>query len=192
MLYLDDGIVAEKQAEEASSHLREDLVRAELVEHTAKCSWVPSHQVKWLDLQQGVISVPEEKITALKSQLSKVATKGAVKAKELASIIRKVISMSLAIGPVSCLMTRWMYALLSSRAYWCQLLEISPEAKAALHFWLNQVDHINGQEIWHSPSALRVVYSDASATGYGGFSVKHWCHIAHGAWSDDQAAKSST
>ena len=129
---------------------------------------------------------------SLKSQLSRVAAKGALKAKELASIIGKVISMSLAIGPVSRLMTRRMYALLNSRTYWCRLLEISAEAKAEMHFWLNQVDHINGQEIWHSPSALRVVYSDASATGYGGFTVEHGCHIAHGAWSDNQAAKSST
>ena len=81
-----------------------------------------------------------------------------------------------------------MYSLLNSRAYWCQLLEISPEAKVELHFWLNQLEHINGREIWHSPSALRVVYSDTSTTGYGGFTVKHGCHIAHGAWSEDQTA----
>ena len=46
LLYLDDDIVAvkgEKQAEEASHQVRDDLVRAGLVEHTAKCSWVPSH-----------------------------------------------------------------------------------------------------------------------------------------------------
>ena len=73
--------------------------------------------------------MPEEKITSLKSQLSRVAAKGALKAKELASIIGKVILMSLAIGPVSRLMTRRMYALLNSRTYWCQLLEISAEAK---------------------------------------------------------------
>ena len=66
--------------------------------------------------------------------------------------------MSLALGPVSSLMTRWMYALLNSRVYWCQLLEITPEAKLELDFWLSQVEYINGCEIWHSPSALRVVY----------------------------------
>ena len=121
LLYLDDGIVAvkgEKQAEEASLQVREDLARAGLVEHTTKCSWAPSQQAKWLgfklDLQQGVISVPQEKITQLRSQLRKVAINGTLKVRELASIIGKIISMSLAIGPVSRLMTRWMYALLSS------------------------------------------------------------------------------
>ena len=68
LLYLDDGIVAvegELAALEASQRVRADLVRAGLVEHTAKCSWIPSRQAKWLgfnlDLEQGVISVPEEK-----------------------------------------------------------------------------------------------------------------------------------
>ena len=100
--------------------------------------------------------------------------------------------MSLALVPVSRLMTRRMYALLNSRDYWCQLLEISPEAKIEIEFWIKQVEHINGKEIWHSPSAVRVVYSDASGTGYGGFTVEHGCHVAHGAWSENQAAKSST
>jgi len=60
LLYLDDGIVAvkgESAALEASQRVRADLVRAGLVEHTAKCSWVPSRKAKWLgfnlDLEQG-------------------------------------------------------------------------------------------------------------------------------------------
>ena len=199
LLYLDDGILAVKgmkQAEVASHQVREDLVKAGLVKHTEKCSWVPSQQTKWLgfklDLQQGVISVPDEKIKALRLELSRVTAKGALRARELASIIGKIIAMSLALGPVSRLMTRRMYALLNSRDYWCQLLEISPEVKIELEFWIKQVEHINGKEIWHSPSAVHIVYSDASGTGYGGFTVEHGCHVAHGAWSEDQAAKSST
>ena len=199
LLYLDDGIVAVKgkqQAEEASRKVRQDLVKAGLVEHTAKCSWVPSQQAKWLgfnlDLQQGVISVPEEKIAALKLQLIKALDKGSLKARDLASIIGKTMSMALATGPVSRLMTRCMYALLNSRIYWCQMLEMNPEARLELEFWLKQVDHINGREIWHSPSAVRVVYADASGSGYGGFTVEHGCHVAHGAWSAQEMAQSST
>ena len=43
-------------------------------------------------------------------------------------------------------------------------------------------EKINGQDIWYSPSALRVVYTDASDTGYGGYTVEHGCHVAHGQW----------
>ena len=190
------AVKGKKQAEEASHKVRQNLVWAGLVEHTSKCSWVPSQQAKWLgfnlDLQQGVISVPEEKIMALKSQLSKAVDRGSLKARDLASVIGKIISMTLALGPVSRLMTRRMYGLLNSRLYWCQSLEISPEAKLEMEFWLSQIENINGHEIWHSPSAIRVVYADASGTGYGGFTVEHGCHVAHGAWSEEEIAQSST
>ena len=46
--------------------------------------------------------------------------------------------------------------------------------------------------IWHSPSAIRVVYSDASNTGYGGYMVEHSCHIAQGLWLPQEAKLSST
>ena len=69
---------------------------------------------------------------------------------------------------------------------------MTPEVKAELQFWSSQLELINGKEIWHSPSAIRVVYSDASATGYGGFTVEHGCHAANGAWSKEEMAQSST
>ena len=199
LLYLDDGIVAvqgEETAKKVSQRVRLDLVKAGLVEHSAKYSWVPSHQTDWLgfslDLERGVISIPEGKIVVLKTQLEHAATNSAIKARDLASIIGKIISMSLAIGPVSRLMTRQLYTLLNSRVYWCQFLTITPGARLELGFWQSQIHMINGREIWHSPSALRIAYSDASASGYGGYTVEHGCHIAHGAWSAEEMAKSST
>lgn len=56
-----------------------------------------------------------------------------------------------------------------------------------LGFWLGQLVCFNGQNIWHSPSAIRVVYSDASDTGYGGYMVEHGCHIAQGQWLPQEA-----
>ena len=46
--------------------------------------------------------------------------------------------------------------------------------------------------MWKSPSAVRIVYSDASGTGYGGYTVQHDCHIAHGLWTEHEKGKSST
>jgi len=73
-----------------------------------------------LDLNGGVISVPEEQIVALKRQLKHAATSNQLKAHQLASIIGKIISMFLALGPVSRLMTSSMYAILNTHQYWCQ------------------------------------------------------------------------
>ena len=79
----------------------------------------------------------------------------------LASITGKIISMSIAVGPVTRLMTRSLYTLIDSRNSWCQLLMISADARKELQFWLEWIGDLNGQHIWHSPSAIRVVYSDA-------------------------------
>ena len=38
---------------------------------------------------------------------------------------------------------------------------------------------------------MRVVYSDASSTGYGGYTVEHGKMVANGQWSASEAAQSS-
>lgn len=86
------------------------------MENTAKSIWTLSQQATWLgfdlDLKVGLISVLKEKIAVLKAQLLQVFRGLSVKARTLASVIGKIIAMSLAIGPVACLMTRSMCAIL--------------------------------------------------------------------------------
>ena len=89
-------------------------------------------------------------------------------------------------------MTRSMYSLLETRLSWWELLEITPEAKDELEFWQASLAEYTCQPIWHSPSAVRVVYSDASDTGYGGFVVEHDPCVAYGQWTEQEAQQSST
>ena len=199
ILYLDDGIVAvsgKGAAVQASHKVRRDLRDAGLVEHIEKCNWAPTQQITWLgfllDLDKGRIFVPTDKVDRLKSQLVQVLDRPTLKARDLASIIGKLISMSLAVGPVARLMTRSLYAVLNTRQYWCQFLPVSREARQEIQFWLDNLDNVNGQGLWLSPSAVRIVYIDASSTGYGGFTVEHGCHVAHGLFSKIEVAKSST
>ena len=100
--------------------------------------------------------------------------------------------MSLALGTIARLQTRSLYALINNRVSWCQNLRLSSEATAELQFWKEKLENFNGQNIWHSPSAVRLVYSDASDTGYGGYTVEHGCHIAHGQWLPHESTRSST
>ena len=104
----------------------------------------------------------------------------------------KIISMSLALGPVTHLMTRSLYAVLNNKTSWCQNLVLTPETSQEIKFWLNEISKFNGQHIWPKPSAVRVVYSDASATGYGGYTVEHGTMVATGQWSMEDALQSST
>ena len=143
-------------------------------------------------MEKEQIFVPTEKVEQLKSQLAQVQHSPTLKARDLASIIGKLISMSLVVGPTAHLMTRNLYVALNSRHFWCQSLHVTSEARQEILFWLDNLDTINGQGLWHSLSVIRVVYADASSTGYGGFTVEHGCHIPQGLFSEKEAAQSST
>jgi len=93
------------------------------------------------------------------------------------------------LGPVARLMTRSLYALINTRQAWCEFLTITEEAKAEIQFWLTEIQKFNGQDIWLGPSALRVVHSDASNAGYGGYTVEHGYYYS--AWPEE-VDKSST
>ena len=150
-------------------------------------------------MSKGQIEVPEDKLAAVKDKLQKSYQLRLVSAKHLASVVGSILSMSLAIGPVARFMTRSMYtlldtrsSLLDTRSSWLELLTISPEAREELKFWNACLADYNCQPIWHSPSAVRVVYSDASDTGYGGYVVEHGPCVAYGQWTEQEAQQSST
>jgi len=76
LVYLDNGIVAvggEEAATCASQQVRGDLIKAGLAKHSVKCVWETTLKLKWLglDIDSGVgqISVPEDKLCSLKTQL---------------------------------------------------------------------------------------------------------------------------
>jgi hypothetical protein len=100
--------------------------------------------------------------------------------------------MGLAIGDIVRLRTRSLYALLQVKTTWSDHIYVTQEAKNELVFWLESVDSYNGRALWRAPSAVRVVYSDASDTGFGSYIVEHGSHIVHGQWSQVEAIKSST
>ena len=59
-----------------------------------------------MDLELGQISVLKDKMLVLKAQLQIAAKSTQIKARFLASITGKIISMSIAMGPVTYLMIR--------------------------------------------------------------------------------------
>ena len=89
-------------------------------------------------------------------------------------------------------MTRSMYTVLESRLSWWDSLSMSEAAHQELEFWNACLTDYNCQPIWHSPSAIRVVYSDASDTGYGGYVVEHGPCVTYGQWEEHEACQSST
>ena len=199
VVYLDDGLAAaagEANAIKASEIVHSTLEQAGFRANCEKSVWEPTQRLQWLgfvlDLAQGQIEVPQEKIVQLLDTLRQAAQKPKLSAKSLASIVGRIISMGLAVGPVSRFMTRSLYALLESRQMWCGMLTLSEEARGELDFWSANLAEYKTQPIWHSPSAVRVVYSDASDTGYGGYVVEHGHYVAYGQWTLSESRQSST
>ena len=118
-------------------------------------------------------------------QITGVATH--LNARFIASLVGKIISMGLALGPMSRIMTRSLYILLWSRHAWCEHLEINRGVQRELEIWRSSscVAQYNAQPIWLSPSAIRLVYS-------GGYTVENGLHVAQGSWLPGEAAQSST
>ena len=110
----------------------------------------------------------------------------------LASVIRKIMLMSLPLGPLAHMMTQSMYAVLQARSSCSKQVLFTPKALEELAFWLNSIDNFNGQNTWPEASAIWVVYSDTSCTGYGGYCVEHRRHIVTGKWSKNEVHQSST
>ena len=139
--------------------------------------------------------VPEEKVAKLLWSIDSIlnSSNSPVHVRWLASAVGKIISMSLAIGPVARLRTRALYAVINMRCSWADRLLLSDEAREELVFWRSCLSYFNGRPIWFSPGVTRVLYSDASSSGYGGYHVVEvGLEVTHGQWSEYEASLSST
>ena len=176
--------------------ITEDLQRAGLVLNQKKSHLTPARVGKWLgvniDLVEGMFSIPTERIDKLKSRLASLLSGSTATARALAKVTGLVMSMRIAIGPVARLRTRALYQMVNSRLFWNEKLCLTLEAREELGFWLESVEALNGRAFRWTPSATRVVFSDASDTGYGGYVVQLGPHETTGIWSEDEAKQSST
>ena len=116
LVYQDDGLCAvsgEQSAKRASQLVQHTLSEAGFVTHPTKSNWQPSQRLVWLgfvvDVGLGQIEVPKEKIKVLCSAIHYASQAKHIRARNLASIVGKIISMGLAFGPVCRFMTRSLY-----------------------------------------------------------------------------------
>ena len=190
------AVKGKDKAATESATVKRDLEHAGFVVNIEKCQWVPSQEIEWLgfiiNLDQGEFTVPCSKLDRLKQKLFELSSVDLIGTKQIASVVGMIISMSLALGPVARLMTRSLYSVLNSRDSWCQRLSLTDEARDEVKFWLARVSEFNGQNMWPKPSALQLVHSDASSTGFGGYTVEHGGLVASGQWSAEEALQSST
>ena len=129
----------------------------------------------------------------LKTNVLGVLYPSRVSVRTVASIVRQLLSMSLALGPISRLRTRALYADINRCTSWNAFLSLSESAKEELVFGkailLVLTDSPYGLNLVQPASFILMLYSNS---GYGGYSVEVGPQIAHGVWTKDEACLSST
>ena len=134
VVYFNDGIMAIEgleQALAASCSIQVNLANAGFVIDTRKLQLEPVISLTWLgfniNLAQGQIQVHNSKLQALKQQKP-------IPAIVLASVTCKIISMSIALGPIAHFMTRSLYSSLKSRKSWCSVVPFQQKLSVSCTF----------------------------------------------------------
>ena len=138
--YLDDGVGVGKSyatASAASNMVKGDIAASGFIAHPKKCCWEPTQVGDLLgftlNLKEGSIHVPPERITRLHEQITLVSSSNPT-TRLAASLVGKVVSMGLALSPVSRLWTRALYQDILSAEFWLQRITLSPEAAREVEF----------------------------------------------------------
>ena len=200
IIYLDDGIsgaLGHSKALFYSRLSKSDLENAGFIINDIKSMWDPVRIGEWLgfivNTEKMEFSVPEKKVHSLLCLIHETLRDRHTTAKILARIAGKIIAMGLALGPLSRLFTRNIYKAIDCSPSWYSKLIIPEKVKAELHFWLRNLVYNNHYSIKPYHRTTKVVYSDASDTGYGGYTVSRLGEVlAKGNFYPDQIGTSST
>jgi len=106
---------------------------------------------EWLGFVIDTISmsfqIPEKKVSKLKGLLEAAIQAGCSTFCELARTADSIISVALAVGPISRLLTRQMYFATETRSSWDSTIHFSPSLPQELKFWYCNIDCFNGYSI---------------------------------------------
>lgn len=203
IMYLDDGFGChdnEIMTQKIADEVKLDLINSGFVPKVEKSMWRSVQCLQWLggnlNTENGIISIPEVRIskalTTSRELLKDVCKKGFVNCRNVARFVGQIMSMSLVVGNVTQLMTKCLSINVTEANSWDSLIRLSGKSVEQLTFWIENLKNVNGREMKFDPSCTRVVYSDASDIGYGGYCVEMGREFASGQWRHDEAEKSST
>ena len=199
LVYTDDDIcgAADRVSAKAARLIqKKDLALSGLKVNASKSVWEPRQIGEWLgfiiNTIRMVYQVPPKKIESLKRKITSILYSCNVCIKDIARIAGYIVSMTIAIGSIARLFTKQMYHTTTQRNSWSDYVSISEPLRQELKFGLQHVDAFNGYAIQRKFSATAIVYSDASDTGFGGFSAVVGNNTSFGHWSQYEAGQSST
>ncbi|XP_072042758.1 uncharacterized protein [Amphiura filiformis] len=204
VVFLDDGLGfggSVDKAKEASDSIKADLIKSGFVPNIQKSIWSPTITLEWLgydiDLESGAFGVTGRRVQDIHQSTTTILNYKDnsgnlnVKARLLASVAGKIVSTSLAVGNIARLMTKSLHVCVEGKENWESFVCVSEEAISELEFWRENIRTLNCAKVELKTAASKIVYSDASSTGYGGYVVDMSDDIAHGQWNQVDARRSS-
>ena len=115
-----------------------------------------------------------------------------VHVKKVARMVGQIISMAVVLGNMSQIMTRYL-SMDILRAYtWKCYIKLSAERLEQVAFWKSNIKKINVRKLKSYNVCSKIVYSDASHSGYASYEYQSTNGIAHGQWSPLESAQRST
>ena len=128
----------------------------------------------------------------LKNLLSTAITDESSSYREFARIAGSIISLSLAVGPISRLFTWQMHLAIESRSGWDQTFRFPAALLEELKFWYSNIGSFNSYSLRPPPDTSTVIFSDASDVAFGGFSASLDGLAATDMFTFDDLGQSST
>lgn len=202
-MYLDDGLGTNFDCVAAvcpSKQVKNDLLASGFVPKNDKSLWDPIQTLVFLgvnlDTCLGIMKIPDHRmhkaLNCLSHILCLVKRDRPIHIKTLAKFVGHLISMSIILGNVTQLMSKYVSIDIARAQSWNEHIQLADGSIRQLKFWSEHLGTLNQCPINYHPQCYRVVYSDASSTGYGGYCVESPGGVAHGLWNDLEASKSST
>ena len=116
-----------------------------------------------------------------------------VTAYDIARLTGTIISIGIALRPITRLETRGLYHNLMSTVSWSGTLQLSDEAIKEIMLWSSSFEECHRQKIWlFDPQPQILSYSDVSDSGWGGYFVQIEGQVTMGTWTPHEANQSST
>ena len=202
-MYIDDGFGCADHFEKALEleyQVKSDLLKSGFIPKAEKSVWQPFQLLEFLggiiNSEQGTICIPERRITKAQTTISDILNAHKVhrrvSVRQVSSIVGQIISMSIVIGQVSQIMTRYLNIDILKAYSWDSFISLSYESIEQLKFWKSNLNNLNIKDIYESNKCSKIVYSDASSTGFAGYEVNTASGMSHGMWSPEKGKKSST
>ena len=199
IMFLDDGFGSgdtQDLALDMSEAVKQDLLDSGFIPKVDKCIWVPVQILEWLgailNTVDFTISIPKRRIEKAHFTLRELESSVWLPVRKVASFVGQIIAMNIVIGPVSQIMTRYISMDILKALTWNSYIKLSTESRQQLVFWKATLESLNVRYLDVAGSCSRIVYSDASGTGFAGYEVGTLNGVSHGTWNAEEAAKSST